>query len=203
MNEYNIPLSAAESKLTVQRSRFVGYAAQAGDKDDALNILKHRSTTHHNATHHCWAFRVGDPTSLSERSSDAGEPQGTAGMPILQQLRKANLFGIVLVVTRWFGGTKLGRGGLIRAYGTCAEDVIVLLKTETRHVLRRFSVECGYNLVGMVNKTAGRFGGNVESCEYSDKAVITIGVPIENADAFYRSVLENGAGKLAIIPFTS
>lgn len=89
---------------------------------------------HPEATHHCWAYRLGDPPR--ERSADAGEPGGTAGAPILQALRSAGLSDAFAVVTRWFGGVKLGKGGLVRAYGGAARDAVAATP-----VLRRVPVD--------------------------------------------------------------
>ena len=152
-NNYLIPLAPAEFKITIKGSKFLGHCEPVSDEAAAMEFIKQRSRQFHSATHNCWAYRVGDSSQPTERSSDEGEPSGTAGRPILEQLAKLNLIGAALIVSRWFGGTKLGRGGLIRAYGGCAAETLELLKTEIRQPMTAITVECGYDLVGFIERT--------------------------------------------------
>ena len=120
---------------------------------------------YHAARHHCWAFRLGAPGSIEETSSDDGEPGGTAGLPILGALQRAGLHDAACIVTRWFGGTKLGTGGLVRAYGEAAQ--LAVEATPVRSVLRRafFAVYCGYDEVGTVEAVLARMSDRVLNVE--------------------------------------
>ncbi len=195
---YFVPIGTAEYKLTVKGSKFIGVCSSAHDESDTRDFIKNRSRRFHNATHNCWAYRIGDPSSPVERSSDEGEPSGTAGRPILEQLIKANLVCAVLVVSRWFGGTKLGKGGLIRAYGGCAAETIGLLKTQTRQPEVRITVECSYDLVGLVERTASKCKGGIEGGDYSESARLTVKLPLDMKDLFKELITEESAGRVKI-----
>lgn len=195
---YLVPLGNSEFKLTVKGSKFVGWCSPARDESEAIELIKQRSRKHHNATHNCWAYRIGDPSQQTERSSDEDEPSGTAGRPILEQFNKMNLFGVVMVVSRWFGGTKLGKGGLKRAYSDCAAETVKLLKTKIRHPEITIVVECGYDLIGLVERTAVKCKGHIEDGVYTEKARITIRLPLGKTGIFKELLSENGAGRVII-----
>jgi len=117
---------------------------------------------------------------------------------MLEQLIKINFVGAVLVVSRWFGGTKLGKGGLIRAYGGCAAETIKLLKTVTRRPMTEVTVECSYDLVGLVERTAARFEGHVVNGDYTNEVVLQIELPAENRKEFIRVLAEESAGRIVL-----
>ena len=108
--------SRAEAELEISRSRFLGFARRCDDEDQARSFFADIRTRFPDARHHCTALSVGGPVNPTERSSDDGEPAGTAGMPILNALRGSGLCDVAVVVVRYFGGIKLGTGGLVRAY---------------------------------------------------------------------------------------
>jgi len=195
---HNVPIGTAEYKITIKGSKFIGYCGSATDEAAAMEFIKARSRQHHNATHNCWAYRVDDPTAPSERSSDEGEPSGTAGRPILEQLVRFNLIDVVLVVSRWFGGTKLGRGGLIRAYSDCAAGTLKLLETRIRIPSVVVKVECGYDLVGLVERTAAGYSGNVESGDYLENVCLTVRLPLSSEEKFRKAVIEESGGKVRV-----
>lgn len=195
---YHVPVDISEFKITIKGSKFIGWCCVADDEKQAVKLISERSRIHHNATHNCWAYRVGDAVDPLERSSDEGEPSGTAGRPILEQLIKADLIGAVLIVSRWFGGTKLGRGGLIRAYGGCAAETIKLLKTEIRRPMSEVTIECGYDLVGFVERTAVRYDGRVSNGDYKAEVVLQVVLPVENRKEFIRFLTEESAGRIIL-----
>ncbi len=199
MSIYRVPTGTAEARITERGSRFIGWCAPADDESSAASMLKERIRLHHNATHHCWAMRTGDPASPTERTSDAGEPAGTAGRPILDQLRKADLIGAMLVVSRWFGGTKLGRGGLARAYGRCAAETIARLPVDAREPMTRLRVRCGYELIGLVEANAVRLNGGVVSGDYGTEARLTIEVPAGCETRLIARLREESGGKVEVI----
>ena len=164
-----------------------------------MKALNERSKLHHDATHNCWAMRVGDPATPIEKYSDAGEPSGTAGRPILDQLCKAKLVGAILVVSRWFGGTKLGKGGLVRAYGRCAAETINLLHIIEKTPTVRMLIICGYDLIGSVEALTSRFEGKVVNGAYDVDAHLTAEIPVLNVKDFKRRLQEASGGRLSII----
>lgn len=134
-----VPLKEVTSSLKVQRSVFTGILVPLKSGKDASGILTDLRKKHFSATHICWAYRVYKEGSLVENSSDAGEPSGTAGIPILNALKKKNMINAACFVVRIFGGQKLGRRGLAAAYGTCAFDTANLadcVKWEPETLLR-------------------------------------------------------------------
>ena len=114
---YRVPRRAAQAEIEVKRSRFLCTLERVEDEQSARALVDRLRREHWDARHHCSAFVVGTPPVPVERSSDDGEPAGTAGAPMLEVLRGAGLSDTAVVVTRWFGGTLLGAGGLVRAYG--------------------------------------------------------------------------------------
>lgn len=142
-SSYETPAQAAEAEIRRRGSRFRARLVPVGDERAAKASLDRVRDEERSATHHCWAWRLGWPPM--ERSSDAGEPSGTAGAPILRAIESAGVSDCLLVVSRWFGGTKLGRGGLVRAYGAvaraCLEGADLSERVETRRLLLEFPYE--------------------------------------------------------------
>ena len=187
-SSYYYPVNSAESKLTEKGSRFLGYAAPASDEAAALEILSQRR----------WAFRVGDPSDPLERYSDDGEPHFTAGKPILEQIKKLEPIGIIVIVTRWFGGTKLGRGGLIRAYGGCAAETLRQIYMKSRIPKSQFVVQCEYDAIGIVEHAVSAFSGEVKSGKYERSVELTVSVPSESADLLRQKLIDVGNGRIGI-----
>jgi uncharacterized YigZ family protein len=147
---YLAPVAPAAADLRERGSRFLARLWPAADEGEAKAQLAAAAAEHPDATHHCWAWRLGWPPR--ERSSDAGEPGGTAGAPILRALARAELSDALLVVTRWFGGTKLGKGGLVRAYGAVAREAVAAARTEPRLLRREVELEIPYPHLGTVQR---------------------------------------------------
>jgi uncharacterized YigZ family protein len=198
--KYKVPREAAEYRLNVKGSRFIGWCAPAGDEEAAQAAIAGRCRLQHSATHNCWAYRVGSFDDPLERSSDAGEPSGTAGRPILDQIKHCGLHRAVVVVSRWFGGTKLGRGGLVRAYGDCAAGCLELVSTGEVIPTVRLEVSCEYPLIGLVENLTAKFSGRVVHGGYAENARLTCEIPGELVEAFRTSLTEASAGKAGISP---
>ena len=130
----------------IERSEFLGIAFHVESDDDFFSQLASIAKTHFDATHHCWAFRL----RSRSRSSDAGEPSGTAGKPILGAIGSADLFDVGVVVVRWFGGVKLGTGGLARAYRATATETLQNAQTAERFVYERVRVIVPFDRLGDV-----------------------------------------------------
>ena len=197
--EYLIPISDAEYRCTERGSRFIGYCAPTEDEKGALEVIAQRNRRHHDATHNCWAYRIGEPRAPTERFSDAGEPSGTAGRPILQQLQRVNITQAVLIVSRWFGGTKLGKGGLVRAYGICAAETVARLRTKVEQPTVIFTVECSYDLIGLVERMVTKFEGRVEGGDYGQTVRLKVRLSLGAGDGFRRLLTEESAGGVRII----
>ena len=142
------------------------------------------------ATHHCWAWRLGTPPR--ERSSDAGEPAGTAGVPILQVLRGAGLSDALAVVVRWFGGTKLGKGGLARAYAAATREALQDLPVAARVPTARIALEIPYEKVGAVKRLLRPPEIELESEEYGAAARLVLAVREERLGLLRQALADFG-----------
>jgi uncharacterized YigZ family protein len=147
---YLAPIATARGELREKGSRFLALLEPATDEATARAALVAIAARHPDATHHCWAWRLGWPPR--ERAADAGEPGGTAGPPILRALQGAGVADALLVVVRWFGGTKLGKGGLVRAYGGAAREALTAAALVPRLLRREVEVELPYAHVGAVQR---------------------------------------------------
>ncbi|MDT0304440.1 YigZ family protein [Streptomonospora wellingtoniae] len=164
-----------EHELHIKRSRFICALARAGDEDEARAFIAERRRAHWNAAHNCTAYVLGADGGV-QRSSDDGEPSGTAGVPMLEVLRHRAVTDAVAVVTRYFGGVKLGAGGLIRAYGgavAAALDEVGLLE---RRTLRVVTVSADYVLAGRLESELRDSGYRVQDVRYGAGAEFDVAV---------------------------
>jgi uncharacterized YigZ family protein len=175
----------------VKGSRFICDLAPAADERAAFAVIDHVRSLEPTATHHCWAYRL---ESGSMRSSDDGEPGGTAGAPILRRLEAAGLSDTVAVVTRYYGGTNLGTGGLIRAYGAAVAAAIDAAELITRHRRIGFRVTHPYQLSSAVEAVLSACQATVESSEYAEHVTLAVRVPVGVEAQFLASMQEETAG---------
>lgn len=149
-DHYRTLASTAESRLKVERSEFLGLAFPCGSDEEFFAGLQRIEKQYFDATHHCWAFRTFGDSSPRQRSSDAGEPSGSAGKPILSAIESASLFDAAVVVVRWFGGVKLGTGGLSRAYREAATATLRSAQTVERLLYDSYDVVVPFDSVGAI-----------------------------------------------------
>jgi uncharacterized YigZ family protein len=184
-------------EIRVRASRFLAQAFRADDEAAAAAAVDLLRRRHHDATHHCWARRLGPPGETRERADDAGEPRLAAGAPILAAIAAAGLHDVLVVVTRWFGGTKLGSGGLARAYGDAARAA--LEATPRREVWRErlLRVECPWDDVGAVEAVLAREGDRVRSCvrDFSGTPRFEIGAARSGAEALRNALRDATSGR--------
>lgn len=139
---------SAETKI--ERSRFLAIAFPLTKEEDFAPALASIEKRYFDATHHCWAFRLFDDGRVRSRSSDAGEPSGTAGKPILSAIEGADLFDVGVVVVRWYGGIKLGTGGLSRAYRESASELFAAVTRARRYLYRILVIEVPFSSISSV-----------------------------------------------------
>jgi uncharacterized YigZ family protein len=187
---YPTPAGAAEAEIREKGSRFLAVLGPAADEAAAKAALAEIARRFPDATHHCWAWRVGAPPR--ERSSDAGEPAGTAGVPILQVLRGAGLSDVLAVVVRWFGGTKLGKGGLARAYAAAARAALAELPVATRVPTVRLTLRVPFERVGAVKRLVHPPAVELEAEEYGEAALLVLVVHEERAAALRAALADLG-----------
>ena len=136
--------------IKVQRSEFIAIALPIEGANSFARELHRVQKEYHDATHHCWAWRWLDDADVREQSSDAGEPSGTAGRPILQAIESAGLLDVGVIVVRYYGGVKLGTGGLGRAYRDAAREALNAAPRETRYLYARLALEMPYSALSQV-----------------------------------------------------
>lgn len=155
MNMYRTIAGPASAEFEVKRSRFLGELTRVESEDHAREVITEARSTYWDARHHCSAFLLGANQEI-QRSSDDGEPAGTAGAPMLEVLRGAEVSDVVAVVIRWFGGTLLGAGGLVRAYSDSVRAALDNAQIIERHLLTEVEVTLGHDV-------AGRFEADIRS----------------------------------------
>lgn len=192
MTEYYIPTRAAESEFVEKRSRFIGYIKPVETEAEARAFVEEIKKRHYDARHNCWCYLLREGGVV--RYSDDGEPQGTAGQPMLGVFEKEGITNLVCVVTRYFGGILLGTGGLLRAYTKGAKDALDAAGVSVVRRWVRQLVPCTYSLYERLKQETERFGAVIEDTEYGADIVLTVLVPEERSDAYAARILDFTAG---------
>jgi uncharacterized YigZ family protein len=189
------PARPARDEIRVRGSRFLGAVAPVASEGQAAEHLRALQEEFPRATHHCWAVRIRHGEDLVERSSDMGEPSGTAGLPILRALASAGLEGVSLVVVRWFGGTKLGVGPLARAYREAAAAALTAAGSERRRFHRLFRVRFPHALSSEVRRAVAQLDGRVREERHGAAAELVVGVPHHRAAALSTALADASRGQ--------
>lgn len=187
---------AAEAEIEVKRSRFLCTLRRVEEEPAARAVVDGLRKQHWDARHHCSAFRIHPGL---ERSSDDGEPAGTAGAPMLEVLRGHGVSDVVAVVTRWFGGTLLGAGGLVRAYGDAVRAGLDAGGTVRRDLVREHLLDLDHADAGRVESDLRSRGLTVLDTTYADRATLRLGVPPDQEERLAALVAElTGGGKTTL-----
>jgi YigZ family protein len=144
-------LSSASAEIVIEKSRFIGQSFHVEDLEETENIIKEVKKKYYDATHNCFAYIIGEDMSIA-KASDDGEPSSTAGVPMLELLKKLNLTNTLVMATRYFGGIKLGASGLIRAYAKTAKISLEANSIVNKDVFNRIILEIDYSLIGRIQK---------------------------------------------------
>lgn len=190
--QYRTLLEPAEAEIEIKHSRFLGLIAPVAAEEEARALIAERRSAHPKARHHCTAFVLG-PDARTRRFSDDGEPAGTAGAPILDVLTGRELTYALCVVTRYFGGTLLGAGGLVRAYGEAASAAADAARTVTFAERTPLRMTVDYALAAALERAA-RAAGWGAGAEYGAEVDLTLLVPSDELDAGLRTVADVSAG---------
>ena len=196
MKSYLSVYSAATYEKVIERSRFIAACAHAESEAEARAFVEEIRARHSLATHNCYAF-VADKVGNLLRFSDDGEPQGTAGMPILEVLRNKKLFETAVVVTRYFGGIKLGAGGLVRAYSGTAAEALALADIREYTPCRELFFTVGYEHFDALKKFLSQNECTVKDTQYSDKVRVCAAVKAADAESFLSAARDFMAGRAA------
>lgn len=196
--EYQIPAANARIEKVVLGSRFIANAMRVETVTavrERLNVIRKEMS---DANHHAYAFRVGYGDSVTEGKSDDGEPKGTAGAPILAMIRGSDIGDILVVVTRYFGGRKLGTGGLVRAYGGAAREVIEKLSIEKRIERTRLSIFIPYPLLDRVRHKIMEFDVQEIGCIYLTEVQLEVSIAETDRIRFENAIIELSAATVKI-----
>ena len=191
MQEYLVPTGYGEDEFIEKKSRFIGRVWQVETEEEALAKIQEMKKQHYDASHNCWAYVIRDGAM---RFSDDGEPGGTAGNPMMQVLQREELFNVVCVVTRYFGGVLLGAGGLVRAYTKGAKIAIDAAGKSMKRVWSVLYLPCPYNFYERVKLEVEAFGGIIRDTQFGAEVELEILVPQGQTQAFFDKITDMTAG---------
>ena len=186
----------SEYEIVINRSRFITTLVPIENAEQAFDEIKKISKKYSDATHNCYAF-VSNRENTEQRFSDDGEPQGTAGMPMLEVLKKRNVRMVLAVVTRYFGGIKLGAGGLVSAYSRSVSEALDNAKVVRCDRSKFYEVVCDYSDFRRLSDEAEK-RAQITATEYGDKVTLSFAVTLENENALIEKLTDVSSGKAQI-----
>lgn len=184
-------------EIVEKKSRFIANVRKVESEEEAVAFIEEMKKKYYDARHNCSAFVIGTRGEMT-RCSDDGEPSGTAGRPMLEVLLGSGIRNVAAVVTRYFGGTLLGTGGLVRAYTQSLQEAIKNCPTAMMKYGKRIQVDTDYNGIGKILFFMGQLGLGQESSEYTDKVRVTVLVPGELTEHFCKEIIEVTAGRSTV-----
>lgn len=188
-DNFKTPADIFEDEISEKKSRFIATIAPVSSEDEAVNFIKEIKKKYWDAKHHCSAYIIGTDQKIIH-SSDDGEPQGTAGKPILSVLSGKKLYNVVCVVTRYFGGILLGTGGLVRAYSGAVEECLLHATLKEMVMSSRIHIEAAYTDSGKLQYLFTQNNVVIISSEYTDKVSFEILVPILSEETILKQITE-------------
>ena len=195
MMPYRIPSGTGEAEYDEKRSRFLAYLKPVDTEEEARAFIQEIKKKHYDARHNCWCYIIRGET---ERYSDDGEPQGTAGIPMLEMFRHEEINNFVCVVTRYFGGTLLGTGGLVRAYTRAASDALkdAGVSLVCRWVKAGFT--CPYSMMERLKQELSSRGGVISDLNYGAEVSFRVLVPEDSFKSFYTGITDASNGSVSV-----
>ncbi|MDF6041123.1 YigZ family protein [Streptomyces sp. JH14] len=196
--QYRTVARAGVHETEINRSRFICALAPAATEQEAQDFVARIRREHPTASHNCFAYVVGADASV-QKASDDGEPGGTAGVPMLQMLMRREMRYVVAVVTRYYGGVKLGAGGLIRAYGGVVGEALDELGTITRQRFRLATITVDHQRAGKLENDLRATGRAVREVRYAEAVIIEIGLPDADVEGFRGWLADATAGEALLV----
>ncbi|MBN2135306.1 MAG: YigZ family protein [Acidobacteria bacterium] len=185
--------------LKEKGSKFISYLYPVESSDQAENLIHNLRKEYHDSTHVCYAYRLGEGEETYFRYNDDGEPNGTAGVPIYNEIKRQELFNVLLAVVRYFGGTKLGTGGLTRAYGGSARMAVDSAKILTKVIATEIEIEIPFSFIGDMMGIINQIGCEIQNQDYAEDGVIMrIVIPRSKLTSFRDVLKDKSAGKIII-----
>jgi uncharacterized YigZ family protein len=189
-----VPADSAVSEIVIKRSKFIGKAVYLDDPKAVKELVQEERELHKGCDHVAYGFAIGKPKSVTHGLSDDGEPRGTAGKPILEVIKGSGITNILVTVTRFFGKTKLGTGGLVKAYSESAKTVIENLTIKKIVPMEHFHILLPYAIYNSVHSAILECGGNVDKEDFTTSVHLSCSVPIARVDRLRQEVLDISAG---------
>lgn len=193
MKSFKVPAENASAEFVEKKSRFIGNIFKVESPEEAAEIIKDMGKRFWDASHNVYAYVLENGVM---RFSDDGEPSGTAGMPTLEVLKKEEVFNVLCVTTRYYGGTLLGAGGLVRAYSKSAKIALDAAGVAVMTPYSQLLLKCPYTIIDQLKKSYDNFGAVENNADYTDIITLELSLPMENKDRFCAMVTELSAGKV-------
>ncbi|QGH34040.1 YigZ family protein [Gracilibacillus salitolerans] len=197
LNQYFTVKPEGSDEQVIQKSRFIGYVKRVTNEDEAQQFIQDIKKKHADATHNCSAYMIGEHDQI-QKANDDGEPSGTAGVPILEVLKKRQLKDTAVVVTRYFGGTKLGAGGLIRAYSSTTTLVINTTGVVERKRMKKYFVTVDYTFLGKLENELRQSHYLLEKMDYLDQVTLHVRTLIGEETTFKDWITNLTSGNVEI-----
>ena len=186
---YQEPTHRSKIELVIKKSRFIGFATKANNRYEAMAFIDELKQTYPDARHICWGYLVGDPNNSTHAGChDDGEPSGTAGKPILAQINYSQIGNVVVVVVRYFGGIRLGAGGLVRAYREAAQAALLALKTKPFIALEELTIELPFHEENSMRQLIAGLQGELIAADYNTKVEFSVRIPALNMNELASSI---------------
>lgn len=197
IKKYKTVNKRAQIEISEKKSRFIATVMPVKTQEEADTFLQELKKEYWNAAHNCYAYQIGERNEI-QRFSDDGEPQGTAGKPILDVLKGEELRDTAIVVTRYFGGTLLGTGGLVRAYGRSAKEGVIAAEIVEYILMRRYVITIAYTLVGKIQYLLAENGYITEDEVYTEDVTLHVLVEEDQCDFFEKQIIEHTRAEVDI-----
>lgn len=198
MEEYLALVEAGQDEIIEKKSRFIGYAVPAESEEEALAAVEKIKKKHYDARHNCYAFSIGTGPQPLLRFSDDGEPQGTAGKPILEVIGGSGVRNVCIVVTRYFGGTLLGTGGLVRAYTEAAKAALAAGVVKKRRPMIRAKLGMDYGDLGKLQYLIAQEDAVIADTIYEDRVTLLVDVYAPDYERFVKAVMEATGARVPV-----
>lgn len=189
MDKYITLIKGATAEIVEKKSRFIAQIEVVNSEEEAYAFIEKIKKKHYDARHNCFAFSIGDEMPLL-RFSDDGEPQGTAGKPMLEVINGSEIHNICVVVTRYFGGTLLGTGGLVRAYTDATKEAIALCETKLMQRIHPIDIITDYSDMGKIQYILNTSEINICDTVFAENVVFKVEVPVEKKDSIVNQITE-------------
>ena len=193
-------IKGGEGEIIEKKSRFIGQIEVVKTEEEAYAFIEKIKKKHYDARHNCFAFSVGEDMPL-QRFSDDGEPQGTAGKPMLEVINGSGIHNICIVVTRYFGGTLLGTGGLVRAYTDASKEALKNCETKLMQRLVPVDIATNYTDMGKIQYILGTAGVNIVDTIFTDEVMIKVELPYDTHSKIMNDITEATGARANLITY--